>query len=78
LSVLAEAVRIIQPFLGAPTMAIPDYQTLMLPLLKIAGDRQEHRVQDVIPKLAQEFSLNDDERAHLLPSGKQRAIAESW
>ena len=34
-------------------MAIPDYETLMLPLLKIAGDGQEHRVSDVVDQLVQ-------------------------
>ena len=27
-------------------MAIPDFQTIMLPLLTIAGDRQEHVFRD--------------------------------
>jgi restriction system protein len=35
-------------------MAIPDYETLMLPLLKIAGDRQEHRIGDVVNQLARD------------------------
>ena len=29
-------------------MAIPDFQTLMLPILKVAGDGQEQRIGDVI------------------------------
>jgi restriction system protein len=52
-------------------MAIPDYQTLMLPLLKIAGDGQEHRVSDVADQLASDFKLTEEERQQLLPSGKQ-------
>jgi restriction system protein len=50
-------------------MAIPDYQTLMLPLLKIASDGREHRVRDALEQLASEFELTDAERAELLPSG---------
>lgn len=50
-------------------MPIPDYQTLMLPLLRLAGDRQEHRFRDVIEKLALEFSLTDEERGTMLPIG---------
>ena len=50
-------------------MAIPDYQTLMLPLLRIASDGQEHRVRDALEQLASEFKLTDAQRAELLPSG---------
>lgn len=52
-------------------MAIPDYETFMLPVLKIAGDGQEHRIRDVMEQLAHEFGLTDEERQQLLPSGKQ-------
>jgi restriction system protein len=53
------------------TMAIPDFQTLMLPLLRHAADGQEHRVRDLIDQLADEFSLTEAERMELLPSGQQ-------
>ena len=52
-------------------MTIPDYETLMLPVLRLAGDGQEHRIGDVIGQLAKEFRLTDQERQQLLPSGKQ-------
>jgi restriction system protein len=52
-------------------MAIPDYQTLMLPVLKTAADGSEHRIRDVIESLADEFRLTEDERRQLLPSGRQ-------
>lgn len=50
-------------------MAIPDYQTLMLPLLRLAADGREHRYRDAVEQLASEFRLTDGERAELLPSG---------
>jgi len=50
-------------------MPIPDYQTLMLPFLKIAGDGQEHRFRDAIETLANQFALTDQERNVMLPSG---------
>ncbi len=56
-------------------MAIPDYQTLMLPLLRIAADGHEHALRDVTEQLAQEFQLTDEERQTLLPSGRQTTIA---
>jgi len=56
-------------------MAIPDYQTLMLPVLKVAGDGQEHRIGDVINQLAREFGLTEEERQQMLPSGKGKSFA---
>lgn len=50
---------------------IPDYQTLMLPLLKLVSDGQEHKYRDIIENLATEFEVTDDERKELLASGNQ-------
>ncbi len=50
---------------------IPDYQNLMLPLLKILRDGQEHSLSEVIETLANELQLTDEDRKELLPSGKQ-------
>lgn len=52
-------------------MAIPDYQTLMLPLLIIAGDGKEHRISEVVSQLARDYKLTESEVEELLPSGKQ-------
>lgn len=41
----------------------------MLPFLRIAGDGKEHRFRDAVESLAQEFSLTDEERNVMLPSG---------
>jgi Mrr N-terminal domain len=55
-------------------MAIPDYETLMLPLLTIAGDGQEHRVSDVVDQLARDFKLAEKERQqHRHRSNRNRA-----
>src|SRR5271157_4539609 len=56
-------------------MAIPDYETLMLPVLKVAGDGQEHRIGDVVDQLARDFGLTEEERQQILPSGKQATFA---
>lgn len=50
---------------------IPDYQTLMLPLLKLVSDGQEHKYRDIIENLATEFEVTDEERKELLASGNQ-------
>lgn len=52
-------------------MPIPDYQSLMLPLLRRLGDGAEHSLRDLIIQLAEEFGLTDAERKELLPSGRQ-------
>lgn len=50
-------------------MPIPDYQAIMLPLLKLASDEQEHRTRDAIAELATTFQLTEEERNQSLPSG---------
>src|ERR1700722_1964871 len=54
-------------------MAIPDYQTLMLPVLRLAA-KGEQRVADVADRVADEFGLTPAERETLLPSGRQRVL----
>lgn len=55
-------------------MSIPDYQAFMLPVLRKAAGG-EVKISSVIEELAEEFSLSDDEKAELLPSGKQTVVA---
>lgn len=52
-------------------MTIPDYQTIMLPLMRLASDNKEHSIREAIEVLANEFNLSKDERRKMLPSGKQ-------
>jgi restriction system protein len=52
-------------------MAIPDYQGIMLPLLELAGDGEEHSLREAIETLSDHFELTDEERRELLPSGRQ-------
>ncbi|MDP2200223.1 MAG: winged helix-turn-helix domain-containing protein [Sulfurimicrobium sp.] len=52
-------------------MAIPDFQSTFLPLLKACADGQEHTKQELIPLLAKQFGLTDAELEIKLPSGKQ-------
>ena len=56
---------------GGSDVAIPDYQSLMLPVLKLASDGEEHRMSDVVDSLATQLNLTEAEREELLPSGKQ-------
>jgi restriction system protein len=50
-------------------MAIPSYQTLMLPLLKLANSKTDLSRTETIEALAPEFGLSDQDRKELLPSG---------
>ncbi len=52
-------------------MTIPDYQTLMLPVLKLASDGNEHKFSKAVEELADQFNLSTEERNELLPSGSQ-------
>ncbi|HFA59971.1 MAG TPA: restriction endonuclease [Rhodospirillales bacterium] len=50
-------------------MAIPDYQTLMLPVLRLAA-QGEITTKDLTAQLADEFSLSEGERTERLKSGQ--------
>ena len=52
-------------------MAIPDYQSIMLPLLRFAADGNEHSLREAIEGLSEEFKLTDAEKNEMLPSGQQ-------
>lgn len=52
-------------------MAIPDFQSAMLPVLRHCADGQEHKNRDIIEALAAEFQLTTEEKKVLLPSGVQ-------
>ena len=52
-------------------MAIPDYQTIILPLLKFLADKKEHTRRSAIDHLSSVFSLTEEEKKELLPSGQQ-------
>lgn len=54
-------------------MTIPDYQTLMLPVLRISAEGVT-RMADVAERVADELNLSPEERERLLPSGRQRVL----
>jgi restriction system protein len=55
-------------------MSIPDYQSLMLPVLE-ASSKGEVRIGEVVEDLAQQLRLSPEERSELLPSGKQTVFS---
>ncbi len=56
-------------------MAVPDYQSFMLPLLTIASDGAEHSVREAIERLADHFALSEEDRQQMVPSGQQTTLA---
>lgn len=56
-------------------MAIPTYEDLMLPLLKLLSDGQERHIREIIGLLADKSNLSQEERERLLPSRSDTVIA---
>jgi restriction system protein len=52
-------------------MPIPDFQSLMLPIMKIGEDGEEHRGHELRQRIGEQLGLTDEERKELLPSGTQ-------
>jgi restriction system protein len=52
-------------------MTVPDYQSMMAPLLQVLADGGERRWADVKDTAATKLAVNDVEREELLPSGRQ-------
>lgn len=54
---------------------IPDFQTIMLPLLEVLKDKKEHDTKNLITEISDKYNLTEDEREELLPSGKQKILS---
>jgi restriction system protein len=65
------------PFIRANDTMVPDYQTLMLPLLRLVDDGSEYRVGDIIEPLAKQLGLTEEEKTEMLPSGRQASLSAS-
>jgi len=52
-------------------MPVPDFQSVMLPLLQLVADGQEHTLRETVESLALTFHLSEADRQGLLPSGRQ-------
>jgi restriction system protein len=59
---------------GSLIVAIPDYQSLMLPVLKYLGDKHEHSIGEINEALANQLKLTPAQVEELLPSGRQRVF----
>ena len=52
-------------------MPVPGFESFMLPLLRALEDCADHPVSEVRERIAREMALTEEDRAELLPSGKQ-------
>lgn len=61
-------------------MAVPDFQSFMLPLLKLLADDREHSLPEVRDILADEMGLGPDDRAEMIPSNRKTRLTDrvSW
>ncbi|MGB8700979.1 MAG: winged helix-turn-helix domain-containing protein, partial [Thermosynechococcaceae cyanobacterium] len=57
-------------------MAVPDYQSLMLPLLKFAAESQDEiSTNEAVEVLAKKLNLTEEDLREMLPSGTQFTFA---
>ena len=56
-------------------MPVPDYQSLMLPVLQAVGDGATHKASDIAQDVALALHLSADDIAEVLPSGKQKTFS---
>ncbi|CAN5491603.1 restriction endonuclease [soil metagenome] len=55
-------------------MAVPDFQTIMLPLLEMLGDGNEHSLSEMLARLGTSLNLSDDDLKERIPSGVQTRL----
>ena len=53
-------------------MPIPDFQTLMKPVLAFAAQAEERKLRETYPAMADLFQLSQEEREQLIPNGRVR------
>lgn len=54
--------------------SVPTYEDVMLPLLRIAANRQIHKVRDIAKEVADYFNLSETLREDTLPDGRNRLV----
>ena len=55
-------------------MPVPDYQSLMLPLLQFVEDGKDHTLAQAAEIIANKWGLSEEERNEMLPSGGQQKL----
>ena len=55
-------------------MAVPDFQSIMLPLLEMLGDGTEHSLAEMLAGLGTRLNLSEDDLKERIPSGVQTRL----
>jgi restriction system protein len=55
-------------------MPIPDYETMMLPILQYLEDRNTKSTRDVINHVIERFEISDEEQDEIIPSGRAKLL----
>jgi len=55
-------------------VSVPDYQSFMLPILRLASDRSDHKLSEAVDKLADALGVSETDRQEMLPSGTQTRL----
>ena len=55
-------------------MAIPDYLSFMLPMLRLAADGKDHTIREALDVSARHFGLTQEDLQKRLPSGTQGVV----
>lgn len=56
-------------------MAVPEFQSFMLPILKLFEDNKVHTTNECMDEAVKCFNLTEDDKKLMVPSGKQTLIA---
>ena len=55
-------------------MAIPDFQSIMLPLLQFASDGREHSMEEAVKAVANVLRLSDQSGTNSIQAGRSTHI----
>jgi restriction system protein len=55
-------------------VAVPDYETLMLPVLEYLSDGQVRKTAQLVSYIAERFKLSPDDLKQLIPSGRAKLL----
>ena len=55
-------------------MAIPDYETIMRPILIFLEDKKERKTREITNYIIKTFSITPEEAKILIPSGRAKLI----
>ena len=55
-------------------MAVPDYETTMLPILRLLSDGHTRTTSEIVSHIAQHFELTPDDLKELIPSGRAKLV----